>query len=139
MLVAQQWPEQYGQVRAGFVALAGALHEDHGLDFLAVGTLDGAAVGRLGQGFEAGLIDHVGLAAAEFGQLGDVVGREAGGLDDGADGFLGDAAGFLCHLDDEAAGRAGGFGDRRIQMHLDLGVAATLAAISSTPVSCGSA
>ena len=33
----------------------------------------------------AGLVDHVGMAAAEFGQLRDVVGREAGGLDDGAD------------------------------------------------------
>ncbi len=77
-----------GQVGTRLVALAGALHEHDRFDFLAVGTLDGAAVGRLGQGFETGLVDHVGLTAAEFGQLGDVVGREAGGLDDGADRVL---------------------------------------------------
>jgi hypothetical protein len=34
-----------GQVGAGIVALAGALDEDHGLDVLAVGALDRAAVG----------------------------------------------------------------------------------------------
>ena len=96
-------------VAAG-AALAGALHEDDRLHFLAVGTLDGAAVGCLGQGFESGLVDDVGLAAAEFGQLGDVVGGEAGGLDDGADGFVGDGAGFLGDLGDEAARRAGGVG-----------------------------
>jgi hypothetical protein len=46
-----------------------------------------AAFGGL---LESGLVDDVGLAAAEFRQLGDVVGREAGGLDDRAAELLGD-------------------------------------------------
>jgi hypothetical protein len=57
-----------GQVLAARVALAGALHEHHRLHFLAVGALDGAAVGLLGECFQSGLVDHVGLAAAELRQ-----------------------------------------------------------------------
>jgi hypothetical protein len=109
-----------GQVGAGVVTLAGALDEDDGFHFLAVGPLDRASVGRLGHGFESGLVHHVGLAAAEFRQLGHVVGREAGGLDDGADGFLADRARLLGDADGEASGRAGGFGDGRVQVQLDL-------------------
>jgi hypothetical protein len=62
--------------------------EDHGLDVLAVGALDGAAVGCQCHGFEPGLVHHVGLAATELRQLGHVIGGEAGGLDDGANSFL---------------------------------------------------
>ena len=115
-----------GQVRASLVALTGALDEDHRFDFLAVGALDRATLGGHGQGFESGLVHHVGLAAAELGQFGHIVSREACGLDDRADSFLAYGSRFLSQLDREAARCAGGFGDGRIQVQLDLRVGGNL-------------
>ena len=114
------------QVLAGRITLAGALHEHHGLDRLAVArTADRLACGCgfPGQGFQTGLINHVGrLAVGKLGQLVGVIQRETCRLDDRADVFLCDGAGFDRDLDLEAARRAIGLGDGGVQVNLDIGI-----------------
>ena len=101
-------------------ALTGALHEHHAFHFLAVGALDGAAVGLLRQRFQAGLVgDAGGLAVAVLRQLAGIVLAGAGGHDDGTDIFGRGRTRLGRDIDTELAGRTAGLGDGGVEHHLD--------------------
>ncbi len=122
---------------ATVAALAGALYEDYGLDFLAVGALDGAAVCSDGQRFQAGLVGDVGLAAAEFGQFGDVIAGKAGGLDDTVSSVTAPLSCAILTVKRPGAPPVSAMLELRCS--LISGCERTLASSAARPVSCGSA